>query len=215
MKQRKIFLEDPYKTELKTKIIKVDENNHKIVVPEETIIFSFSGGQENDEGFINEHKVVNSFYDEEKNIQYEIEKNQGLKKNDFVLLTINWNKRYKLMKLHSAAHIVYYIAKEILGFEELIGSNITSEKARLDFIYHNAITDKINEIEEQSNKIIKQEKEIRTFQDNHGFQHWFCNNWDMLCGGTHVKNTKEIGSIMLKRKNIGKGKERIEIKLKD
>ena len=31
------------------------------------------------------------------------------------------------------------------------------------------------------------------------------------CGGTHLKSTGEIGPIRLKRNNIGRGKERIEI----
>ena len=33
----------------------------------------------------------------------------------------------------------------------------------------------------------------------------------MPCGGTHLSRTGEIGPIALKRVNIGKGKERIEI----
>lgn len=33
------------------------------------------------------------------------------------------------------------------------------------------------------------------------------------CGGTHVKRTGEVGGMKLKRNNIGKGKERIEITL--
>ena len=33
------------------------------------------------------------------------------------------------------------------------------------------------------------------------------------CGGTHVKSTAEVGHITLKRVNVGKGKERIEIYL--
>ena len=31
------------------------------------------------------------------------------------------------------------------------------------------------------------------------------------CGGTHLKRTGEVGGLTLKRKNIGKGKERVEI----
>ena len=31
------------------------------------------------------------------------------------------------------------------------------------------------------------------------------------CGGTHLKRTSEVGKLSLKRKNIGKGKERIEV----
>ena len=33
------------------------------------------------------------------------------------------------------------------------------------------------------------------------------------CGGTHLKKTGEVGRVKLKRKNIGKGKERVEIYL--
>jgi Ser-tRNA(Ala) deacylase AlaX len=33
------------------------------------------------------------------------------------------------------------------------------------------------------------------------------------CGGTHLKRTSEVGALRLKRKNIGKGKERVEIYL--
>ena len=36
----------------------------------------------------------------------------------------------------------------------------------------------------------------------------------VACGGTHLKRTGEVGEIQLKRKNIGKGKERVEISLK-
>ncbi|MNW15619.1 Threonyl and Alanyl tRNA synthetase second additional domain protein [compost metagenome] len=35
----------------------------------------------------------------------------------------------------------------------------------------------------------------------------------MACGGTHPRSTGEIGALKLKRKNTGKGKERIEITL--
>ena len=31
------------------------------------------------------------------------------------------------------------------------------------------------------------------------------------CGGTHLKRTGEVGKIQLKRDNIGKGKERIDV----
>lgn len=36
---------------------------------------------------------------------------------------------------------------------------------------------------------------------------------EVPCGGTHVKSTGEVGYVTLRRKNIGGGKERIEIRL--
>ena len=35
------------------------------------------------------------------------------------------------------------------------------------------------------------------------------------CGGTHLRRTGEIGALTLRRKNPGKGKERIEITLRE
>ncbi|WP_346778797.1 alanine-tRNA synthetase second additional domain-containing protein [Burkholderia sp. Ac-20344] len=35
----------------------------------------------------------------------------------------------------------------------------------------------------------------------------------MACGGTHPASTGEIGMLTLKRRNTGKGKERIEVRL--
>ncbi len=37
----------------------------------------------------------------------------------------------------------------------------------------------------------------------------------VACGGTHLKRTGEVGAITLKRDNIGRGKERIEIYLNE
>jgi len=46
-------------------------------------------------------------------------------------------------------------------------------------------------------------------------RYWEIENFSKVaCGGTHIKKTGEIGQITLKRNNIGKGKERIEIVLR-
>lgn len=47
-------------------------------------------------------------------------------------------------------------------------------------------------------------------------RYWLIDGFaQVACGGTHLKNTSEVGKIKLKRNNIGKGKERIEIYLLD
>ena len=71
-------------------------------------------------------------------------------------------------------------------------------------------------LEEEANKIISEGVEIKTYWDENDKEKrkWECKGWICDCGGTHVSNTKEIGAIRLKRKNIGGGKERIEVMLK-
>ncbi len=211
IKQIKVFWQDPYLKELSTEAVFVDGNK---VIPKETIIFSFSGGQESDDAFVNGIKVVNSHYENDV-IVYELEEPLNLDENRSLVLKIDWDKRYSIMKLHSAAHIVYYFAKELLNFDTMIGSNVTSKKARLDFVYPESVSSKIPEIQENVNEFISQNHEILMKADEKdvNIRHWVCNDWDMLCGGTHVKSTSEIGPVKLKRVNIGKGKERIEITL--
>lgn len=121
------------------------------------------------------------------------------------------------MKLHSAAHIVYYFTAASLGKLKIIGSNITAEKARFDFVYDKSVSDILPAIEQQVNAFIESGHEIRIEpdKDNPNMKWWTCFEWKMPCGGTHVRNSKEIGKIRLKRNNIGAGKERIEIYLAD
>ncbi|RLC74572.1 MAG: alanyl-tRNA editing protein, partial [Chloroflexi bacterium] len=98
---------------------------------------------------------------------------------------------------------------------DLIGSNVSERKARLDYEYPEPVTSVLVEVGEEADKVFTQSFEIKTFWDeeNPGMRIWECRGWRIPCGGTHVKNTKEVGKTRLKRKNIGAGKERIEITL--
>jgi alanyl-tRNA synthetase len=115
--------------------------------------------------------------------------------------------------LHSAAHIIHFIFAEKTGINKLIGSNIEENKARLDYEYSNSITEMLSDIEKEANIIFSQDIKIKTFPDseNENKRWWTCGEWKCPCGGTHIKSTKEIGKVQLKRKNCGSGKERIEI----
>jgi alanyl-tRNA synthetase len=212
----KIFWIYPYLTELKAKITKIENNKVSL---DKTIFYAFSGGQESDEGTIGGIKVVNAIKIGDKEniieIDYELEREPDFKVGDEVEVIIDKNKRKKIMRLHSAAHIVYYFALERLGALNMIGSNLTSEKSRMDFVYDKPISEFLPQIEKKTNEFIADDHKIeRIFDDkNPDLLYWICENWKMPCGGTHVKNTNEIGKVRLKRVNIGKGKERIEIYL--
>jgi Ser-tRNA(Ala) deacylase AlaX len=69
--------------------------------------------------------------------------------------------------------------------------------------------------EKETNQFFAENHEITITEDKEGIRTWKCGPVEMHCAGTHVKNTKEIGQIKLKRKNPGRGKERIETYLKE
>jgi Ser-tRNA(Ala) deacylase AlaX len=208
---RKVFWDDPYQKSLVTKVASVLDNR---IVPEETIVFSFSGGQESDKATINGMPVIDS--DIEGNfIYYELQEGHGLKSGDTITMEIDWPRRYKLMRLHFAAELVLEIVTRKWGFEK-IGAHIAEEKSRIDFVSDKNIAVLFDEILAEYNAIIEKDAPIKTGFSDIGSQKRF---WEIdgfskvSCGGTHVKSTAEVGYVTLKRKNIGKSKERIEIRL--
>ena len=150
-------------------------------------------------------------------IEYELEQNPPFKVGDKVEIIINSERRRKLRNLHSAAHIVYYLFTEKHGKQKIIGSNIAEDKARIDLEYEKPIQELLPELEQEMNKCLASGQEIIRIPDEKSpdLWWWICGKWKMPCGGTHPHNTREIGLIRLKRKNIGKGKERIEIYLQE
>jgi Ser-tRNA(Ala) deacylase AlaX len=210
----KLFWRDPYLTKCKAQVTEINGNTVKL---DKTILYAFSGGQESDHGSIGALKVVNAVKlgDRENiiDIEYELEEKPNFKVGDEVEVVIDKERREKLMKLHSATHIAYYFITEKYGKLKVLGSNISEVKGRFDVAsdFHFELED----IEEKLNSFLLENHEIERTDDENSpdLKWWHCGKWKMPCGGTHVKSTREIGKVKLKRVTKGKGKERIEIYL--
>lgn len=208
----KNFWDNPYLTKLETVISSVDNDR---VTLKETIVYAFSGGQQSDSGFINEYKIK-AAEKINKEIFYTIDSTHNLKKGDKVIISIDWEKRYKIMRLHFAAEIVLELVNQNYGNPTKFGANITDEKARLDFIWERNISEMFPLLYDELKKLIGANLPIISkFQDyENEIRYWEIVGFGKVnCGGTHIKRTKEIGDITLKRVTQGKNKERIEIYL--
>ncbi len=207
----KLFWQDPYLSECKAKVESVNGNEVRL---DRTIFFAFSGGQESDSGTIGGIPVKEA-RKEGNNITYILESAPAFAPGDEVEVKIDAEKRMRIMRLHSAAHIVWFLFEKKTGVKKLIGSNVTSEKSRIDYEYPESLSAILPEVEKEANELVSKGAEIKTYPDaeNPGRRWWELGEWKCPCGGTHLKDAKEIGQIKLKRKNIGKGKERIEITL--
>ena len=208
----KIFEENAYKREIVTKIIKLDENE-KTIELEDTIFYGQSGGQPGDVGEIildgQKIEVKNTIKSEGK-IKNVLERIDKVKFNQEVIAKIDWNKRYKHMRMHSALHLM--CAAIPLG---VTGGQIGFEKSRLDFndpdkkINKEELEDKINKLMKDDHQIIyelidnkileKQPDLVRTMSvkpPKIDGKLRFVKIGDIdfqPCGGTHVKSTIEIG----------------------
>ena len=210
---RKVFWDNPYQSHLKTRVVSVDINR---VLFEETIVFSFSGGQESDIALINGFAVVHSEI-EGNLIYYTLPDGHNLQPRNVATMTIDWPRRYRLMRLHFAAELILELVTCKFKLEK-IGAHIAENKARIDFSWNKNISLLFENLLSDYNTIIQKNQNIKTgftdIQNQRRF--WEIEGFSKVaCGGTHVRSTAEVGFVTLKRINIGGGKERIEIKLLD
>ena len=231
----KLFEENSYLKEFKAKIISVNIEE-KTIELDNTAFYARSGGQPGDTGEIiaeNQNIEVKDTIKKDNKIINIINKTENLDKGIEIIGKIDWEKRYKHMKMHSALHLMCSVIP--LG---VTGGQIGYEKSRLDF---NDPDKKINkeEIEEKINSLVKDDYEItseiidskildeqpelvRTMsvkppQIDGKIRLIKIGNVDLQpCGGTHVKSTAEIGSIKIgKIENKGRMNRRVNILLND
>lgn len=208
----KVFWDDPYQVELESTVSRVDG---PCIELEETIFYAESGGQESDAGTIGGIQVIKA----EKlglSIVYTLEHEPNFQAGAVVTTQIDWARRYALMKLHFAAEVVLEVVTHRFPEMTKVGAHISADKSRIDFEWHESIKPLLLELQQQAQSVIDSHAEIISdFSDtSEQRRYWKVEGFAQVpCGGTHLKNTSEVGRIQLKRKNIGKGKERIEISL--
>lgn len=207
----KVFWIDPYQHTLKTKVIAINDNE---ILLEKTIAFSFSGGQESDKAYINHLEVTGSRI-QNNLIFYQLSEDHNLLEQQDVVMTIDWPRRYRLMRLHFAAELILEIVTQKYQLEK-VGAHIAESKARIDFKSDHNIASYFEAVLPAYNEIIQKDLPIETgfsdFEKQRRF--WKIQGFaEVPCGGTHVKSTAEVGLLALKRSHPGKSIERIEIKL--
>ncbi|MCK4589337.1 MAG: alanyl-tRNA editing protein [Nanoarchaeota archaeon] len=231
-----LYMQDSYLREFTSKVKSVKDN--KFIVLEQTAFYPNSGGQPNDTGIIKkdnqEFKVifVGKF---DSQISHEVDQ-EGLKEGDEVTGIIDWDRRYKLMRMHSAAHVMSAVLYQETG-ALITGNQLDTEKSRIDFNLENFDREKLQEFIQKANEVIKQNLNINVkFMPRQEvekdpslqklakglppgietFRIIEIENFDIQAdGGTHVKNTQEIGEIeFLKAENKGAQRRRVYFKLK-
>ena len=230
-----LFEENSYLKEFKTKIEKINREE-KYIKLIDTAFYAKSGGQPGDKGEITvddkKIEVLDTIKKDEGIVNVLKDKDiDALNENSEVVGKIDWNIRYKHMRMHTALHLMCSIIP--LG---VTGGQIGFEKSRLDF---NDPEKKINkeELEEKINllvkdnhyvtseiiesKILDEKPElVRTMsvkppQVDGKIRLVRIGEVDLQpCGGTHVKSTIEIGRIQIgKIENKGKMNRRVNLLL--
>lgn len=225
MKTKQVYYEDPYKTELKTTILEIQEGSDSLqnIILTETIFFPEGGGQTGDRGEIvgkNGNAKIEYTRTMNDEIVHQGKINGELKKGDKVVAKIDWNWRYKYMKIHTAGHLIHDVFMTLAkGLTPQKGSH--GSKAFLEYSgtanpsLKETLQQKVGEEKEKGLPIITKETTVDELNKE---CHFIPANLpkdkklrmikigdcpSMPDGGVHVKTTKEIGGVAINELSSG------------
>ena len=161
----------------------------------------------------------------------------SIKLNQNVEMKINVSRRDNIRAYHSATHLLHESLRRVLG-EHVTqkGSLVESERLRFDFSHMKPVSsEEINKIETYVNSMVEKKSEVKTrlmtpkeavengalalFGEKYGEEvrvlsmgneesKYFSTE---LCGGTHVRNTGDIGKFkIISQSSIAAGVRRVE-----
>ncbi len=207
--------------ELESKVFKYREcinsegDTQYHLVTNETPFYPEGGGQIGDTGEIisnsSSFTVKNTFRDGEDIIH--LVDNLPIELGDTLLMKIDKNRRVSIQRNHTSTHLLQFALKKILGNHvEQRGSMLTEDIFRFDFSHQSKLSDnELSDVEKLVKSLIKDEIQcieekqanyndavkagaIGLFSEKYGDivrTIKFGESYE-LCGGTHVKNTREI-----------------------
>ncbi|MBS3168599.1 alanyl-tRNA editing protein [Candidatus Woesearchaeota archaeon] len=231
-----LYLKDCYLKKFNAKVVSIKDG--KYILLDKSAFYPVGGGQPHDEGKIvckdSEYKIVfvGKFNGE---ISHEVD-HEGLKVGDEVVCFIDWERRYRLMRMHTAAHILDSVIHKESG-ALFTGNQLGLDKSRLDFSLEDFDRDRMAKYIEDANELVKKGIEVNiSFMPKEEAQKFsMLKDWDYSdmkedelriieidgidkqpCGGCHIKNTSEIGKIgLVGLENKGKGRKRLYFTLLD
>jgi alanyl-tRNA synthetase len=220
--------------ETEAKVLFIAQNQ---IVTDKTPFYVESGGQVSDTGTITIGAETYQVEETRKSgdaVIHFCDRNIENPKASTALLKVTTGKRRNIMRNHSATHLLHEALTQVLGSHiKQSGSLVAPDYLRFDFNHFEKVTDKqLKEIESIVNKIILDAVDVETrimsieeAKKNSKTKMFFGDKYGDIvrvvtmgndfssefCGGTHVKNTSEIGLFKItSESSIAAGVRRIE-----
>ena len=230
-----LYLEDSYLKECDATVTSVKDG--KYVVLDQTIFYPQGGGQPADTGRLvrenEEFKVVftGKFSGE---TSHEVDR-AGLNLSDRVHCILDWDRRYKLMRSHTAAHALATVLAQRTG-ALITGNQLDLDQTRFDFNLENFDRDVFLSCISEANRLFKRDIPVKWYElpreealkipgvirlakalppDIPRLRIVEIVGHDKQAdGGTHVRNLSEVGQIeFLRAENKGKNNRRVYYRL--
>ncbi len=214
------------------------EGESVVLVLDKTPFYAESGGQVGDTGVITadsaQIEVDNTTKDASGNIYIHscLVKDGGITVGETVKAAVDKKRRENIMRNHTAAHLLQSALRQVLGNHvQQAGQLVTDNYVRFDFTHFEALTAKeLIEVQDLVNEKILEGIEVTTrempieeakklgamalFGEKYGDVVRVVSAGDFsveFCGGTHVKNTSNLGLFRIRQEgSVAAGVRRIE-----
>lgn len=226
-----LYMNDSYLKEFEASVESVRDG--RFIVLDKTAFYPTGGGQPHDTGVFvkgNEEYEVVSVRKVDGQISHEISK-PGLKGGDKITGKINWERRYKFMRMHTAAHLLSSVMHKEANVL-ITGNQIDLDKTRVDYNMAEYDVEKIKQYIEKVNQIIQKDLPVNVSYmpreeamkipgivklaaalppNIQTLRIVEISGVDIQAdGGTHVKSLNEIGKLeFVKAENKGKDNRRV------
>lgn len=230
-----LYLEDSYLKECDATVTSVSDG--KYVVLNRTIFYPKGGGQPWDTGkIIDGGKTYEVVYVGEFSgeISHEVDQ-PGLEVGDEVHCVLDWDRRYKLMRSHTASHAFASLLCKGTG-ALVTGNKLGVDRTRFDFSLEKFDPEIFKRYIQEANELLMKDTPVKCYElpredalkipglaylkeaslpDVPSIRIVEIEGVDkQACGGTHVRNLKEVGRIkMVKTKNKGRERRRVYFSL--
>jgi misacylated tRNA(Ala) deacylase len=230
-----LFMVDSYLKESPATVISVKDG--KYVRLNQTIFYPRGGGQPHDTGkIIKGNEVYNVVYVGKfsGDISHEVD-HAGLQAGDDVSCFLNWERRYKLMRSHSAAHVLAALLNKGTG-ALITGNQLEEDHVRFDFSLEKFDRGLLETYLAKANRLFDTDVSVKWYELPREEAMKISGVVKMATafppdlptlriveivgvdrqadGGTHVRNLREIGQVeLVKTENKGKNNRRIYFKL--
>ncbi len=232
VKTKLLYLDDPYLREFDSRVVGVDGNE---VILESTAFYIGGGGQPYDTGYIEFNGEKSKVIDMKRENAAHVLEGKIPEEGTIVHGIIDWNRRYRIMRTHTAVHVISGVAYQNFGVK-ITGNQLYEGRARLDLSFEKITRELVQTILDESNKIVKKDLKVkwyyiskdeflkrpelmrvdpRLYEKYEKIRIVEIENFDVQAdGGTHVSHLSEIGRIILEKyESKGRRNKRIYIKL--